>query len=120
MSEIKDPFCCLTCKYFTYVKSNLQKHLKSKKHELKETPRVIDQANPPKFQCKVCNQYYKSQSGIYKHSQKCYSNPITPEIVSVDLHAKIHNLERMIIEMAKNQQAPTTINNISNKNYSFK
>jgi hypothetical protein len=35
----------------------------------------------------------------------------TPEIVN--LHAKIDNLEKMIIELAKNQQ-PTTINNNTN------
>jgi hypothetical protein len=119
MSEIRgSQFCCMTCKYFTYIKSNLQKHLKSKKHALKETPQ--DLANPPKFHCKVCNQTFKSQSGIYKHSKTCNANavfPKTPEIVSIDLHAKIDNLERIIIEMAKNQQAPTTINNVSNKNY---
>lgn len=72
MNERKgSQFCCTTCKYFTYVKSNLQKHLKSKKHALKETPPIIDPSNPPNFQCKLCNKCYKTQSGIWKHSQIC-------------------------------------------------
>ena len=126
MNESKgSQFCCMTCKYFTCVKSNLQKHLKSKKHALKETPPVIDTSNPLNFQCKLCNKCYKTQSGIWKHSQICKviedTVSLTPEIVSADLHAKIDNLEKVIdnlTDFVKNQQPSTTINNnINNNNY---
>ena len=109
MSELKgSQFCCMTCNYFTIVKSNLQKHNLTKKHLLAVNPEVVVPTVTDKFQCKVCNKYYKSHSGLWKHSQVCKAPvvpevalPIAPEIVDMDLHAKIDNLERIILEMAK-------------------
>jgi hypothetical protein len=93
-------FCCDICNYSTCVKSNMQKHFKSNKHELNENPPIIDPENPPKFHCKVCSKCYKSQSGLWKHSQTCkvveVELPVVPEIVPLDLHTKIENLERVI------------------------
>ena len=93
-------FYCDVCNYSTCVKSNMQKHFKSNKHELNENPPIIDLENPPKFHCKVCNKCYKSQSGIYKHSQTCKAVevelPVVPEIVPLDFHTKMDNLERDI------------------------
>ena len=106
-------FGCIACKYFTSVKSNLNKHLTSKKHLLNSTPKTM---NPTlsKNQCKNCRKCYKSQSGIWKHLQVCKVIEIerTTPLTENDnaLHNKIDNLERIIIEMAKNHQ-PTTINN---------
>jgi hypothetical protein len=95
--------------------------MKSNKHKLNETPPVIDPENPPKFHCKVCNKCYKSQSGIYKHSQTCKAPVIVatipPEIVNIDLHAKIDNLEKVIDKLTvlvQNQQVSTINNNINN------
>ena len=94
-------FYCDVCNYNTCVKSNMQKHFKSNKHELNENPPIIDLENPPKFHCKVCNKCYKSQSGIYKHSQTCKAVevelPVVPEIVPLDLHTTIKNLVRDIL-----------------------
>ena len=117
MSGIKgSQFCCMRCKYFTTEKSNLQKHLKTKKH-LQVTPEVVGKTITSKYQCKVCDKCYESHSGLWKHLHVCKVSeivvPAIPEIVSHDLHAKIDNLERIILGMAKNQQ-PTTINNIDN------
>ena len=92
--------CCDVCNYSTWIKSNFQSHMNSKKHALKVTPPVIDPENPPNFQCKVCNSCYKSHSGLWKHSQTCKAVevelPVVPEVVSLDLQTKIENLERVI------------------------
>jgi hypothetical protein len=114
----------MTCNYFTIVKSNLQKHNLTKKHLSQVNPEVGDTPVSDKYKCKVCNKYYKSQSGLWKHSQVCKAPAVpevvvpivAPETVNIDLHAKIDNLERMIIEMAKNQQPPINNNTINNNN----
>jgi hypothetical protein len=127
MSELKgSQFCCITCKYFTLVKSNLQKHLKSKKHSLQVDPEVITTISP-KYECDVCNICYKSQSGLWKHVKVC-KNVVSPlpadETIrnTLDLHTKIDNLERVIDQLTvlvKNQQ-PTSITNNNNNNNNYK
>ena len=104
-------FCCVQCKYICTRKGNLQKHMKTKKHELnlQDDKNVIC-----KHQCKVCNKKYLSQPGLWAHNQVC--KPVTVAVLTqpeVDLHVKIDNLERMILGMANTQQ-PTTINNSIN------
>lgn len=84
----------MTCKYFTIVKSNLQKYLLSKKHlDLQDTPEVVGKTIIS-YQCKVCDKCYKSHSGSWKHSLMCKVPEVVasvPEIVSHDLHSKIES-----------------------------
>jgi Zinc-finger of C2H2 type len=112
MSSMKSSqFCCMTCKYFTTSKSNLQKHFHTKKHLLQVNPEVVGVTIASKYQCKVCDKRYKSQSGLWKHLHVCKA---PPETVNIDLHAKIDNLEKVIdklTDLVKNQQPSTTINN---------
>ena len=71
-----------------------------------------------KFQCKVCNKKYLSQPGLWGHNKKCkpaVAPLITPDAVpETDLHAKIDNLERIILTLVNNQQP--AINNTINDN----
>ena len=116
MTDIYAPkFCCIECDYFTTVKSNLQKHLKTSKHLLKITPEdkgIILTKN----HCKLCHKCYKSQSGLWRHSKVC--NVKISVVENVDLHKKIDNLERVIDKLTvlvQNQQPTTINNNIRNK-----
>ena len=114
---MEKPFGCVQCKYFCSRKGNLQKHMKSKKHELNsQDTNVIC-----KHQCKVCNKKYLSQPGLWAHNQTCKPVPVavlTPP--ETDLHAKIDNLERIILTLVNNNQQPTTINNTINNDNSTK
>jgi hypothetical protein len=103
-------FSCDQCQYSTDIKSSFKKHLKSIKHVLYFQVREIDENC--KHQCKVCNKKYLSQPGLWAHNQTC-KPPVVPPVVApvvaavqappvVDLHAKIDNLERIMMEMAKN------------------
>jgi hypothetical protein len=91
----------------------LNKHLKTSKHLMKmtteETGLVLT-----KNHCKVCHKHYKSQSGLWRHSQVCKVIEVVVPDPIVGLHAEIITLKGMIIELAKNQQPPTTINNTNN------
>jgi hypothetical protein len=117
-NKVNLKFCCVVCTYFTDVKTNLNKHLKSKKHALNATPPTV--VLPCSNICKNCDRRYKTHSGLWKHLKSCKA-PVAPEIVvpesTIDLHKKIDNLERVIDKLSvlvQNQQPPTTINNTNN------
>lgn len=95
-------FCCRECNYFTDVKSNLQKHLKTSKHLLVITPESCELILT-KNHCKVCHKYYTSQSGLWRHSRKCkVHKTVVPDISTIDLHNKVDNLKKIMIEIGKN------------------
>jgi hypothetical protein len=95
-------FSCDQCQYSTDIKSSFKIHLKSIKHVLYLQVREKDENC--KHQCKVCNKKYLSQPGLWAHNKTC-KPPVVAVVQAppvVDLHAKIDNLERIMMEMAKN------------------
>jgi hypothetical protein len=108
--------CCVPCGYLCNRRSNLVTHFSSKKHiERIQNPG----ATVGEYKCKNCVKTYKSNQGLWFHKKICKASELAvPEVVLENLHIKIDNLERIIVEMAKNQH-PTTINNnnINNNNY---
>ena len=119
MSSVDKPFCCIPCSYFCNRKSNLIKHHSTKRHIDKiQNTVVVDEGE---FKCKNCVKSYKSYQGLWAHNKKCKPVAVAVAVPETDLHAKIDNLERIILGMAKNQQ-PTTINNnidnsVNNNNF---
>ena len=97
--------CCPPCGYLCNSRSNLTKHYKSIKHiERMKNPDAIVEGE---YKCKNCVKTYKSNQGLWAHKKVCTApEPIIPTVAEVaietDLHAKIDNLERIMIEMAKN------------------
>ena len=111
-----NPFGCAQCKYFCNKKSSLKTHLKSNKHKLNSV--VTEKDENCKHQCKVCNKKYLSQPGLWAHNKKCKPAEVVVAVLTppeTDLHAKIDNLERIILGMANNQQ-PAINNTINNDN----
>ena len=108
--NFRSKLCCLKCNYFTDKNGLLKQHLSTKKH-LNIASK--DKVTISPFKCNKCEKGYQTNSGLRKHDQVCKAVAvILPEVVRLDLHAKIDNLERIIVEMAKNQSS-TTINNNS-------
>lgn len=59
------------------------------------------------YKCKNCVKTYKSNQGLWAHKKTCIApEHVIPPVVEValdtDLHAKTDNLERIMMEMAKN------------------
>jgi hypothetical protein len=112
-------FCCLTCNYFASTNGHLKQHKLTKKH-LNIENNVEAPICP--FKCSKCEKGYVSKSGLRKHKLLCTvvveaTSPISPEIVNIDLHAKIDNLEKVIDKLTvlvQNQQVSTINNNINN------
>ena len=72
-------FNCECCNYITLVKSNYNKHIKSKKHIRLDTQVVRQtdhnvtqelnqiQPNGPAYCCKYCDQTFKFKQSMYRH-----------------------------------------------------
>ena len=74
-SSIK--YYCHYCDYTASQKSNMDKHLSSKKHQkfcLLNSVQGNNKSRPMEtlgFFCKFCNKKYQSKGGMYKHIKKC-------------------------------------------------
>jgi len=122
-ANVRSRLCCIDCKYFTDINCNLQKHLKSKKHLNK-----IDKSNgldlSCKYQCTICFNKYKGQSGLWQHSQKCKSidlsiDNVAKSSIEPTLREEINELKEMITELTNKQQpTPCIINNNITNNIS--
>ena len=97
----KSPFICLPCGYPCKRKTHRTKHQTSKKHKDKiENPDAVVEVE---FKCKNCDKTYKSNPGLWAHNKKCKPAVVVLEVPEPDLHAKIDNLERLIIDMTNQQ-----------------
>ena len=67
-------FGCECCRYYTNTKKHYDAHLLTKKHASMEKKEI----NTP-FECKFCKKTFKSNSGLWKHNQKC-NTPVTTVI----------------------------------------
>jgi hypothetical protein len=105
--------CCIPCGYLCSSRSNLTKHFLSLKHINKiQNPDAVIVGG---FKCTNCAKTYKGNTGLWAHKKKCRPpEPISPAELfpqEKDLHAEIVNLKGMIIELTRNLQPTTTINN---------
>ena len=98
--KIKGRFYCEICKYPATTNGHLKQHQMTKKHL-----DIVNNVEAPiyPFSCIKCDKGYVSKSGLRKHKLLCRviktvspAISITPEVVNVDLHTKIDNLERVI------------------------
>ena len=108
--NVKQKHYCTPCGYPCNSRSNLTKHFKSKKHKDKiQNPDAVIVGG---FKCLKCDKVYKSNPGLWAHKKVCVapekivvSHPLPlPPSIEENLHTKIENLEKIIIEMAMNQQ----------------
>ena len=94
-------FSCFKCQFSTDTNGHLKQHFATEK--CKRRVENIGVIVFP-YKCCKCERVYQTKSGLQKHKSVCKAPdvvvPIAPEIVDI-LHAKIDNLERMVIDMAK-------------------
>jgi len=76
-SKSSKKYYCHYCDYHASQKSNMDKHLSSKKHQkffLLNSVQGNNKSRPMEtlgFFCKFCNKKYQSKGGMYKHIKKC-------------------------------------------------
>lgn len=112
-------FFCARCHFFTDTNGQLKQHSLTKKH-LKIMANNDDVISP--YKCSKCERGYQTKSGLQKHKAVCKAPevvsieavvpvaPIPPEIVNIDLHAKIDNLGKILLFSVTNSPTPPKFN----------
>jgi hypothetical protein len=77
--KVKEEFGCIDCKYSTFCKASMQKHLSSEKHIEQMKPKVVDIEWI--HQCLICFKKCNSQSAFWYHKQVCLPPVIKEEDV---------------------------------------
>ena len=132
-TEKSPKFICKLCDYKCCKKSDINKHLLTKKHMNSEKEYILDTKDTtPKLHICVCGKEYIHHSGLWKHKKKCNgiainsqngeknncANEITPELIinilqqNKELQQVIIEQNKTIIELSKNN----TITNSNNNN----
>ena len=94
-------FTCSICNFVTSRKNNLMRHLLTPKHKRNSGELIISskkQQTPKKQFCKFCNKKFRSQSGRWKHEQKCSNNTQDLQQKLEEANKKIKILEKERIE----------------------
>ena len=131
-------YCCKICDYYTFRKSQYDRHLTTDKHLNQEKSTFSNQKVPKSsaaFEC-VCGKKYKDKSGLWRHNKKCLIKEenvvesennninISPEMILniIQQNQEFKDLlleqNKIMMEMSKNSST-TNINTINNNNKTF-
>jgi hypothetical protein len=100
VNNVKGRFYCRTCHFETDTNGHLKQHSLTQTHL-----KILEGVVTTPYKCCKCERGYQTKSGLQKHKLVCKAPevaspevelPIVPEIVSLDLHTKIENLEKVI------------------------
>lgn len=97
----KKIYNCEICDYTSSHKSHYDKHLKSKKHQKGISKKFPNGSKKGAvfYKCIYCDRKYKTNSGFWKHSQKCQKNLNVKEALKeVYNEAKEDKLMEMILK----------------------
>ena len=127
-------FYCKFCDYGTCKKSNFNTHLISGKH-LEKTSSNFKPKLSNSLLCNICNQEYKSKSGLWKHKKIC-GDKKEMESSNVELNKELFfdflknnqefqkelfmDMQKQMFDFMKNNVTTNTINsNNNNSNNTF-
>ena len=64
-------YCCTLCDYSTSRKSQYDRHIITRKHELKQNEPKKEPLNTNIFVCNLCNKVFNSRTTLWRHSKEC-------------------------------------------------
>ena len=134
--KIPEIFSCELCAFTTCHKNDYKKHLMTPKHKNLEFGNKKTQKNPKNpelYYCNNCLKKYITNSGLWKHTQKCYSKNDSQQINNTFLKEEVltknllyenkdlkqfiteqtNEFKNLIVEICKNMQ-PNITSNTSN------
>ena len=103
-TDSKKEHICVPCGFSGNSRSNLTKHITSKKHidKIKNPDAVIVGG----FKCPNCDKMYRSNQGLWSHKKICVQPPSTvvevPIIDNTYLHTEIQNVKELILQLTEN------------------
>jgi len=110
-------YYCNYCDYTTCKKSNIDNHLKTKKHESmvgKLNGNDFKPKQAAKYSCKNCGKEYKDNSGLWKHKKVCDFEELLSEEESEK--EEITDKELIIMLIKQNSQLIEKNNDLVEKN----
>ena len=130
-----DNFYCNYCNYTCSRKTNYERHLLTAKHIREINGNNWKSKNEQNHICSVCNKMFKTNSGLWKHTQKCHENKIDTnekiaDMVSSDVVMQLikQNNEfkqliieqnQTILELAKKDTTTNNNNTITNNKFNL-
>ncbi len=125
-SIISQKYSCKYCSYYTSYSKDYKKHLLTKKHksvlmEINGNVQEIENA----LICQKCEKDFKTNSGLWKHKQKCIqiqkeikqNEPTDKELIIMlikensELRKEQTDIKELILEIVKNGTIHNTTNN---------
>lgn len=138
-SESSSIYECKECDYTTKRKSQYDRHLLTRKHQIRTNTNIIVPISSKLYQCN-CKKTFKHASSLWNHKQKCkgieqaqiqvapVSTPVDSSLViellkqnqefkelMIEQHKRMTEQQDTIIELSKNA-GNTTINNNNTNN----
>ena len=130
--NIAEKFQCEPCEYTCCKKSDMNKHILTRKHQNRiNRIELIKKVATPKYVCSQCNKEYTARNSLWYHQKKC-----TPKNETIDTTAPVpahtndilirdliaQNKEMMALLITQNKELhkaipiSTTINQTTNNN----
>lgn len=128
MPKNADDFYCQICDFSCSKKSNFNKHMMTRKHEINQNQVTNDDKIMPKnadnLTC-ICGKKYKYRQGLWSHKQKCkYINSMEENVnIDKDLIMSVmkqnNELQIQLVELLKNGTHNTSFTNNNSHNKTF-
>jgi len=128
-------FSCKKCYFNCSKQCDWDRHILTRKHKLEINGNKMEiQKNANNHQCDICNKYYKTKSGLWKHKNKCIkqkesntANNINKNTINllINEHTDFKNiiielvksntdLQKQMVDVCKNSSKIINNNNNSN------
>ena len=92
-------FNCINCLFNCSKQSDWNRHILTRKHHLSINGNILELKETAKDnQCDICNKYYKTNSGLWKHKKHCAEKEKEKEKDKEELFTKDDKIEILIKE----------------------
>jgi len=92
-------FNCINCVFNCSKQSDWNRHILTRKHHLSINGNILELKETAKDnQCDICNKYYKTNSGLWKHKKHCAEKEKDKDKDKEELFTKDDKIEILIKE----------------------
>jgi len=132
-------FSCDKCYFYCSKYCDWCRHILTRKHQMDINGNNMEIIKNAKIhQCNICNKYYKTNSGLWKHKNKCNNNNENNnnnnnentinllinehtdfKNIIIELVKSNTELQKQMLEVCKNSNNTTTNNNCNNKTFNM-
>jgi hypothetical protein len=119
-------FYCEHCDYGCCKKYNWEKHLSTRKHQMKQNEtswkqkvaKVAKSGTETILSCKFCDRVFKHRSGLWKHEKNCESGCV-PTFTDKELIQIFVSQNEKLMKLLETGSNNTNCNNTTNKTFNL-